>query len=190
MKQSTILRRVSVAIVAVLLITMSVLSVTLAKYISGLEGDITGAAKSWVITLNNTAANNENAGSPTEITETVMTSEAFPGMAEQVYTFTVANGGECGATIDVELTNTNKPTNMTVVLKKGDTAETATAVTDNKETAVELGTSVTIKYYVVINWEFDTDEDGVADDVADTANAGDTFSFTFKVDAEQVNPNA
>ncbi len=172
MKQSKTLRRISVAIVAVLLITMSVLSVTLAKYSTNKEikGDIT--TKTWVIDVKKD--NSE--------TLTFETFDAMPGMTQKVYEITVNNAGELNATFDATLTANNKPANMTVALKKGTTLASATDVTGNAETNVELNVNSTaVKYFVVINWPYEG-----TDNVED---AGKTLTLTFAVNATQVNPN-
>ncbi len=114
MKQSKLLRRISVAIVAGLLITMSVLSVTLAKYTSSFDGTATQSVAKWAFTVDGATEGQFNAtvsvDTPTN-TNAVAASKMAPGTTGK-FSFVITNDSDVQATYTVKMTKTSAPTNV------------------------------------------------------------------------------
>ncbi len=150
-------RRVSVLVLALALITMSILGSTMAKYTSQITATYTNTAKSWSITAND---------NKTDFNLTA-SGEAYPGMTNEVKTITVKNEGEVNAVYTATLNVTDKPTNMSINMTG-----------DITSVAIAPGESKTIT--VTISWPFGEDAD-------DTTDAGSNIDFTVTIKADQSN---
>ncbi len=154
-KQKT-LRRVSVLVIAILIITMSLLCVTLAKYKTEIDANYSGTAYSWSITAND----------QTEDFNVSLTGEAYPGMTEKSYTINVKNEGEVDALLAATITlGENNPENIEIALDKTYTAE-----------KIAVGETVTVT--VTVNWDF-------GENVDDTPDQGKAVEFSINLVAEQ-----
>ncbi len=165
MKQSKLLRRMSVAIVAVLLITMSVLSVTLAKYSNTFTGTSTGKVLKWEITANEAQS-----------TFTVDAGNLCPGMVDGTgkvqKEIIIKNSGEINADFTVTLGETqNKPANLNITLTQVKPEGVQADIT-----VLEAGKEV--KYILEYSWPYEG-TDG-------TAQAGVSLTTTINVTATQV----
>ncbi len=166
-KQKT-LRRVSVAVIAVLLITMSLLCVTLAKYTTQITGTSNGDVLKWSITVDDKNADYD-------ITAVANADDLYPGMQTITKTIVIKNEGELDADLTVALTEgENKPTNLQITLAQ---------VVEEGQTAITvLGAGESVSYTLTYSWDYDGD-DGSFQDAVDLVT-------TVKVTATQVNPNA
>ncbi len=184
MKQSKTLRRISVAIVAVLLITMSVFSVTLAKYTSAKSGSLGATPATWVVTMEDDNKSTEKTLGDNFVLTPSANDVIQPGMDEIVYKIKLTNASNVKASyvVTVDTTNASKPTNMVIT-----TTNNLTGTLDEGDT-----TAQTVTIEIKLNWAYETNlTDGgiTAGDNVDMADVGIAFSIPVTVTMTQVNPN-
>ncbi len=175
------LRRTSVLVVAILLITMSFLCVTLAKYTTTIQGTGNATLADWVITAN------DKTDSFTVDLVNDRTNDAIDGTmlapgAKGVITVNVKNESDVPALYTVKIETTTGPKALHYYT---DANCTMAYDTENGITG-DLAFSETDE--VKIYWKWDFNEAG-NDDNSWTSEATDTFKATITVSAEQSETN-
>ncbi len=216
MKQSKTLRRISVAIVAVLLITMSVLSVTLAKYTTTFTGTDSLTIAKWDVDVNGTTAGKDTNQFtlnlvPTTTNYNHVASDTnglmlAPGASGQ-FEVEITNESNVDVEYTMSFTAATKPTNLKFYYqtKSGETITRSDTVITNNSDIYEYSfnsdgttndgklvmgseTETIIVYWV---WLYDTDSTVTTDDQEDTNNGIDAGAMTVTVTltATQANPS-
>ncbi len=212
MKQSKTFRRISVAIVAVLLITMSVLSVTLAKYTTDFTGEGSRPIAVWNVNVNDTTtldADDKTLGNFTFAIESTEFTQVnnyenkdmlAPGTSGS-FTITVNNESDVAITLSAaSFTVSNKPTNLKFYFDSTYQKEITGSTyaykfgTENNADTLDLGakggTTTTTNIVVYWDWAYDSNDatdtaDGVA---AKLENGNKAMTVTFLLTATQVEP--
>ncbi len=174
------LRRISVSVLAVLLLTMSVLSVTLAKYVTKFEGKAEITKSEWKI-----QAKVDN-GSETTQTNLTLASEkkAHPGMEDITFTITVKNTGELDGEVALSLKDAaaSQSTTETQYKIKATYKKDNSDVDITEDTKIDLAKSNgEVVITVTLSWEFG--------DTEDEAYSSEQISIPVTITVSQKNTN-